>query len=351
MFRDETVFVIGAGASEEFGLPVGWKLLNAIKQNSKFRFDYGLKEGVADIFNAINQRYDNQREEVNARLLASAEIHRAIDSAGSIDSFIDRNNHDELIAEVGKLQIAYAIAKAEAGSRLLTRSTGMYPDVNWQAAEKTWITSFTEALFDGIRTTNVETIGTNVTIICFNYDRCIEFYLIAAIERSFQNVSREQAARIVQNMNIIHPYGWLGKLPSDGGGPTVGFGPELSRGDLYKISASLVTWSETINDPSMLLAIKSAIAKAKSIVFLGFAFANQNMKLLNAGLSENKPYITRVYSTGYGLERQVEDVLKDKIRAIFHGDHHGSLQSEAIQIEYGQKCAGFMKTHMLNITV
>lgn len=40
MFRDNTVFIIGAGASHEFGLPVGEALMKTIQINCRFRFDH-----------------------------------------------------------------------------------------------------------------------------------------------------------------------------------------------------------------------------------------------------------------------------------------------------------------------
>ncbi|AYG66980.1 MULTISPECIES: hypothetical protein [unclassified Rhizobium] len=350
MFKDNTVFVIGAGASDEFNLPVGGKLLSTIKQNSRFRFDYGLKEGVREIYDAIRLRYEHQNDEINARFEACAEIYRAIDSAGSIDSFIDRNNHVPHIAEVGKLQIAYAIAKAEGASKLAVSRDGSKRDLNWESLDKTWIATFARALFDGVRTTDVASLGNNITIICFNYDRCVEFYLIAAIERSFYKVSREQAYMIVNNMQIIHPYGTLGRLPQ---GLTdrdyIPYGPDLDRLDLWKISESLVTWSESIRDAQQVDAIKAAITKARAIVFLGFAFANQNMRLLEADIPGGKPYHTKVYSTGYGVPTQVEGTLKEKIARLYSPQRVDEFMARYIQIEHGQKCVDFMNTHLLNL--
>ncbi|AVA19966.1 hypothetical protein [Rhizobium sp. NXC24] len=349
MFKDNTVFVIGAGASDEFNLPVGWKLMNTIKQNSKFRFDYGLKEGVKEIHDAIVRRYENRNDEINARFEACAEIYRAIDSAGSIDSFIDRNNHVPHIAEVGKLQIAYAIAKAEGASKLAVNRDRNRQDLNWEALDNAWIATFARALFDGVRTTDVDNIGSNITIICFNYDRCIEFYLIAAIERSFYKVSREQAYKIVSNMRIIHPYGTLGRLPQGLlDRDYIPYGPDLDRLDLWRVSESLVTWSESIRDSQQVDAIKTAIAQARAIVFLGFAFANQNMRLLEANIPEGKSYYTKVYSTGYGVPTQVEGALKEKITKLYSA-RMDEFMARYIQIEHGQKCADFINTHLINL--
>jgi len=39
MFKDNTVFVIGAGASQEFGFPIGSGLTQTIKKNCNFVLD------------------------------------------------------------------------------------------------------------------------------------------------------------------------------------------------------------------------------------------------------------------------------------------------------------------------
>ena len=105
MFKDNTVFVIGAGASAEFGLPLGDQLLRQIKTNSQFELDgYALRSGVAEIYKCIVNRYTKSDEMIYACLDGMEEIYRAVDLAGSIDEFINRHGDDPIIAEVGKLQ-------------------------------------------------------------------------------------------------------------------------------------------------------------------------------------------------------------------------------------------------------
>lgn len=89
---------------------------------------------------------------------------------------------------------------------------------------------------------------------------------MAAIERSFQNVDRDTAFRIVRNMRIIHPYGTLGDLPVGifgSGSGMVAFAPELDRTDLGAMSESLVTWSETVRDADTIEDMRQAIASAR----------------------------------------------------------------------------------------
>lgn len=352
MFQENTVFVIGAGASAEFGFPVGWQLMNTIKKNSFFEFtSYQAPKGDADLLTALKKRYRDEIERKH-RLLACAEIHRAIDSAKSIDAFIYRNAHDPMITEMGKVQIAFALAKAERESKLFIRQGQMLDSIDWDSIDKTWIAQFAYGLFDGVKSTEVDSIGNNITVISFNYDRSIEFYLASAIERSFQNVDLERAHEIVGRMNIIHPYGILGKLPvsAHGSGEDyVKYGPTTHDVDLWTMASTLITFSESMNDNEIVGKIKHAIGSARTIVFMGFAFAKQNMDLLRSE-ENNNPYVyKRVFSTGLNIPTQVNATLKRNIVSTYSSKPSGQNEQNYVVIEHGMACNDFMTTHLRNI--
>ncbi len=340
MFADNTVFVIGAGASAEFGLPVGAGLMEQIKLNSMFRFDISLMEGVPAILNALRERYESR--EVEERLTAMREIHRSIDLAGSIDEFINRHYNDPLIAEVGKLQIAYAISNAEAKSILAGTKWNDEP-FDWERLKPTWIRTFAQLLFEGIRNDEVENVGGNITIICFNYDRCIEQYLSSAIVRTFKDVSFDQARKIVSRMKIIHPYGSLGALSA------LPFGREPQM--LYDISENLVTWSESAESERR-SEISSAMMDATTIVFLGFAFAPQNMGLLKLRTVRKRrelDYPVEVYATGFGYDDVIDRRLKSKIMDLYPVQDD-VLSWDSIHVQYKMTCAHFMQAHSMALS-
>ncbi|OAE39546.1 hypothetical protein [Agrobacterium tumefaciens] len=148
MFKDNTVFVIGAGASAEFKLPVGEELMKKIKLNSLFKLDhFRVKQGISPIYQCILDRHSDEPQEIDARMEAMSEIHRAIDLAGSIDEFINRHYDDPLIAEVGKLQIAYAISQAERLSALSDVPRESHVIRITPHLSNTWIKSFAQMLF------------------------------------------------------------------------------------------------------------------------------------------------------------------------------------------------------------
>jgi hypothetical protein len=344
MFRDNTVFVIGAGASHEFGLPVGETLMKQIQTNSYFKFDFrSMVKGVVPIYRCIVNRYSKDDYAIDARLRGMAEIHRAIDHAGSIDEFINRHTGDEVIAEVGKLQIAYAISEAERLSKLATTPLGTKssspPDLS-----NTWIKSFTQMLFDGVRNSDVETVGSNITIICFNYDRCIETYLEHAIVKTFRDVSPDMARQIVKSINIIHPYGSLGDLRDHP------FGAEPTPERIRAMSENIVTWSESMGG-RIYPRIHDAMTNATTVVFLGFAFAPQNMKLLEVqnGFDDTWREV-ETFATAYGYNSVINERLQKKIIDLFSSEYP-VISDDKVHIQYDMKCAEFLKAHSMALVV
>jgi hypothetical protein len=343
MFRDNTVFVVGAGASAEFDMPVGSKLMETIRENCIYKFDHGgLRQGVPVILEHLNDGRDvrdhGDRDWIDQRLKAMARVSLSIDMAESIDEFIYRNSDDPLIAEVGKLQIAYAIAYAEGES--LLRADQFNSHSGFARANETWINTFAKVLFNGVKATEIDTIGQNITIICFNYDRCIEWYLERAIVRAYPGTSDGKARDIVRYINIIHPYGTLGSLS------------EFPFGQVRKLGAmadNIQTWSETVRDPNTVRAIQRAIGKADQIVFLGFAFANQNMELLRSPAEIRDERHVRAYATGYGLHQVVEQAYKENI-VLLYKDALLVTAMDNIWVQWQTKSKEFMYMYRYGLT-
>lgn len=342
MFKDNTVFVIGAGASDEFGLPIGWKLMREIKENCSFAIDqFGrLISGPRDIFYHYERKYGRELQEnvqdFNERLKAALQIRDGIDSADSIDEYIYRYSENPLVAEVGKLQIAYAISKAEEAS-ILGPDSSFTDDIS--VADKTWIWPFFKSLINGLKASEAKKIGSNITIICFNYDRCIEHYLEHALIRSFYGMKLDEAREIVKNINIIHPYGKLGDLDD----------MPYGKSDRFPLMAeNLITWSETIKEPTIIDDMVQAIKSAKQLVFMGFGFANQNMQLLNTNPKHQNYNGPQVYSTGYLMPKEIEDSLRRNIDALYSSAVLEDMLSK-IHFQYGAKCREFFDIHRINL--
>lgn len=342
MFRDYTVFVVGAGASAEFSMPVGSQLSDTIRDNCKFNIDYGrIAGGVGPIMHhlqkGVNMQDHAQVDALNARLQVMRNISQGIEMAESIDEFIYRYSDNALVAEIGKLQIAWAIANAEASSILSPQRKFDAKD-GFQIANTTWLSTFAKALLNGVKAADIEKIGENITIVCFNYDRCIEHYLEHAIVRAYPGTTDDKAREIVGNINIIHPYGSLGLLRTFPFGTTNLFA---------NMANNLITWSETIKDAQITEGIKTAMQQAERVVFLGFAFARQNMELLEGDTTEARSEIV-AYSTGFGLPKEAEKSYKASISLLYNSSVDQYVTNN-VHIQWQTKCYEFMNMHRYNL--
>lgn len=292
----------------------------------------------------------DDRKVVRAALDA---IHKGIYTSVSIDAFIHRNHNDKEIERLGKALIALEISKAEAGSLMhISRGREQIDTLDRDKLDDTWISHFFRILTDGID--DPTRIGDDISIICFNYDRCIEFYLRESIINAYR-VSRQVAHDIVQGFNIIHPYGTLGELTLDGYGAEKGklpFGPELDgRTNLFDIAENIRTYTEQSHDVDTVERIHEAISDCKNLVFLGFGFNNQNLDLLRVKHTfTGDAHPKNIYATGYGLYQQVDATLKRRILDLFmdEKDHRGWLSR--VHIEYGMGCKELFRIHDMNLT-
>ncbi|TAV50393.1 hypothetical protein ELI30_19780 [Rhizobium leguminosarum] len=365
MFRNYTTFVIGAGASAEFGMPVGSELAKSIKKSALLR-NLGHKNadvGDDTLYETVRRLWPNAIDRTKP-LKAAQDINEGVHTAVSIDAFIDRFANDPDIALMGKMLIALEIAKAEAESSMAQRYWPSIDEDNStprNAAGKplinpddTWIGHFFRILCDGVQ--DARDLGENITIICFNYDRCIEYYLRKQIAAAYR-ISLADAHEIVMGMNIIHPYGTLGELTLNKSGHGDGLLPFAPERDNYfrleKIAENIRTYTQQQHEPEMIKKIHDAIALNNVLVFLGFGFNNQNLDLLRVShLDEYGELGSRnIYSSGLGIAQQVDKTIKRRIMHLLWQEQRKHDQSASrVHIEYGQKCWELFNTHSMNLS-
>lgn len=309
MFKSETVFVVGAGASCELGLPSGAQLKDEIAKllNIRFPDSYNQKTGDPDICDCFRTLAREQNmQSINDFLHKSWHIRDSLPLALSIDNFLDAHKDDQLIEQCGKLAIAKAIVNAEQAS-ILRRMFSKDRKINFGVLEGTWILKFFQMLTENVRKEQIGDIFANVSIITFNYDRCIEQFLPFALSQyyGFNEIEAQQAC---QRLSIIHPYGQVGWLPWQRNEAQVPFGAE--RFDLIKVSSMLRTFAEGMADPIQRVRIQTLMHNAESVVFLGFAFHPMNMDILKLpaeGLAN------KAFATTYGLSKADCDVVQTQI--------------------------------------
>jgi hypothetical protein len=251
VFKRRTVFIVGAGASAEFGLPVGGGLAQKIARMMDIRFEYGTKpigEGDMQLYTQLtNGMRDHVREFQQAALL----IRDGIQLARSIDDFLDMHRSSQFVVTYGKVAIVKAILEAENSSTLhFDRFKNETFDTSKVA--DTWLVKFMQMLGPGIPFENIQSIFSNVSFVVFNYDRCIEFFLLHALQRLY-GISEEDAKKTIATLTIIHPYGVIA--------PSVEFG--TAGRNYIELANGIKTYTEQVRDKSILTVIAEQVKAAQ----------------------------------------------------------------------------------------
>jgi hypothetical protein len=269
MLRKKTVFVIGAGASHEFNLPVGVDLAKTIsaKLDIKVRNPYSESyhtSGDHDLFDSVRRSFPQQD---NLYQEAGWRIRDAVILASSIDDFLHVHRHDERIVNFGKATIVKCILEAEQNSKLYFSLTNSQSTIRFGECADTWLVKLMRLLVRNRPHADRAKFFDQSAFVIFNYDRCIEHFFVHALSK-FYFISTEEASEIVSRARIYHPYGTPGLLNK------VPFGTE--RTDWVNLASEIKTYTEMVEAGD----IKKAIQDAGQIVFLGFAYHDQNMSLL-----------------------------------------------------------------------
>jgi hypothetical protein len=147
--------------------------------------------------------------------------------------------------------------------------------------------------------------------VIFNYDRCVEHFFIHALSK-FYSISIEEASEIVSNASFYHPYGTPGSLNK------VPFGAE--RVDWATLASAIKTYTETVEAGD----IKQVMHEAGQIVFLGFAYHDQNMSLLAD--DDSLPTKTIV---GTAYKRSDSDVRNISAQVAAWGNSNSAMRINA----------------------
>ncbi len=320
-----TVFVIGAGASKEANLRTGLEFKKKMAQLLDIRYDdFGREQKHGDhlIASAIKEhvRQPDGRidgKEVNTYLSGAWQIRDALPQAISIDHLIDSHRDNDKIAFCGKLAIVRLILGDEKSS-LLYFEPSVRSKMNFSRLEKTWYTPFFQLLIENCRPDNIRDRFKSITLIIFNYDRCVEHFIHNALQ-NYYGISESEAAELVKDINIFHPYGVVGTLPWMGQDGAMEFGAELHPEQLLELSHKIKTFSEGA-DPgsSEILQIRQHMGVADRVVFLGFAFHKLNMPLITPervdGSGESP---IRCFATTHGISSSDEEVVQGQITDLY----------------------------------
>lgn len=313
----KTVYVIGAGASYELGLPLGKDLKNLIAGRLSINKN-GSPSGDEDI-RAVMQ------SEVNADgVLLSQYIDQAnfvaqnLPAAISIDNFIDAHRGNEQIEKLGKLAIVRSIIEAESKTEL-SKSIKRDKRFTYGGKDYSYLNSLFQSITENCDKEDLKQRFEGITFIIFNYDRCVEFFLAGAV-KEYYGLTIAETSEIVSRITFIHPYGQVGYLPwqESEENNVVEFGssqPDIRK--LPSLAESIKTFTQGCDDET-LHQISEALRQAKNLVFLGFAYHTLNMMLFNKLGREriNNPHV-KVLGTAYGRGPADIEAIRSSIISIF----------------------------------
>jgi len=272
----QTVFIVGAGASKDFGaiMPLGSELANRIEQSLNNELDSGSRYPKGPIFDALT-RLDGGM--TDAHVKAGERIRRAIHSQDSIDDLLDAWRDTPAMLEVGKTAIAQIILSSEHDSHLGRGEATEQALVKCIGPlRETWLGKVVRFIRPGMNRKLLADALEDVGFIVFNYDRCVERMLEGELLCNTV-MSRSEAQAYVRQMPIVHPYGSLTGYGDPGVYPF---------GRLHEyvghMATGIRTYTEEEHNEKELAKIRALLESAKQTIFLGFSYHPKNMSLLTS---------------------------------------------------------------------
>ncbi|WP_372574163.1 hypothetical protein [Ruegeria jejuensis] len=342
-----TVFVVGAGASKEYGLPTGAELKTQIHAICDIP-QVGLTNTRPDpeddwLLSIIKEMilFDGIRSQdagnLPNKIAAKARlINKYVNDAWfirdnillspSIDNFIHTHRENPRIVKLGKALTRKLIAEAERKSSLYVDDASLQLQLPVNEIENTWLFALINCLLEAGDFDEFLDRLARVLFVVFNYDRCLEqffkYYVVSYFRLGPKDKNRLSAA-----LKIWHPYGSLSEA-----------NPFSSVEAFIRKAKSEVPFGQTDNDIGYLLwdpikmftetegfeglrreyrdAVIDSIEKCDQVVFLGFGYHKQNLRILSSYDATND---CDVWGTCLGLPKYETDSVQENLSQIFCG--------------------------------
>jgi hypothetical protein len=243
-----TVLVLGAGASYPYGFPLGTELYDQVISTASGKYNRLFQQILGSGSGEKLQEFKN-----------------ALASSGweSVDAFLSTRK-DYL--EIGKVAIATLIMEAERKSLGQLFTTDTEKKGKWYKQLRSLI------LFNPEKYKS-----NNLSIITFNYDRSLEYFLHCAMKYSF-NLNDTETAKILSAVPIIHIHGQLGRMPWDDKDNGREYGGEVTADVVRKYADHILIMSEEITGRDGYEQAMELLRETRNLYFLGFGYADINLR-------------------------------------------------------------------------
>jgi hypothetical protein len=261
VIKRDTVLVLGAGASMEYGYPSG----------------IGLKKTIIHLC-------ENTPESLKY-IHKLREFGEAFKNSGqpSIDAFLQ---HRQEFLDAGKACIAASLLNCEENNKI--NRLFFHTDENWY-----------QHLFEKMIDKGLDGFEKNkLTVITFNYDMSFENFFYWALRNSF-GVDSDVVKAVMAKIKIYHIHGCLSHIPWDL--------PECSKygdpqndfaGVTYAASKLKIIYEGGgIEGTDSLAKAQQALQEAEVILLLGFGYHKLNVDRLNIPFNKGKT----IFGTTHGM--------------------------------------------------
>lgn len=348
MFTPKTVFVVGAGASCEIGLPAGDALRDRIVDMTYFEDRRGFSGRE---FNSAIRKLCDRNPELRQHLYpAMKQLRQGLPNVASIDTYLDIHRGNKVMIDAGKMAIVIAILEAERNSALIGKFNLRMHDpedlvfhiATNEQYDASWYVHFGRLLTQNIALENVDLIFDNVSFITFNYDRCIETFAFEWLKQTF-GIDEQHAANIASKLEVLHVYGSIGTLPWKGGDAPFGISDNM---DFSHLAQGIKTFTESV-DSEMASLIKSRIVAAETLVFLGFGWLPQNLDILDAQRQANAK---RIFFSTFGVSETDRETVRTDLTHLLEKQVADSRDASCRAFEERKTCADLFRNNWRQLT-
>ena len=323
MFKPNTLIVLGAASSLDFGFPLGQKLKGQLASLLDVEFDdWGSpKQRTGAQHKLFRVLLNGADQATTASIYQAADIIKnGVGLTASIDSFLEMRQDSQSVSYVAKAAIFQLIAEHECQSRSLKPFTRRSENQGAPNFDNTWLQQFAQICFTATPKDKIEESLRRVSIVSFNYDRCFAQFLRIAISLLY-SIEFHQASELANSLVISHPYGSLGPLTKHSS-DSFEFGDDDFQ-DAAAKSSRIRTYTEGVIEKDVLSLIKLQVSAAERIVFLGFGYHGQNIDILRCD-----PSLTnikkQIIGTSIGIADAARKDLELKLRIALQGTGKGA---------------------------
>lgn len=359
----KTVYVLGAGASKEYGLPIGDELKENISQLLRIPVNnFGEISGGNQLIKSCfmskwfgDLDYHMRTTRVAELANISNRISTNLPLAISIDNYVDNHRENQNIEKISKLAISYCILQAERKSKMVNYKEKHRPLVDLNALSNTWIVKLFRTITENRSFQELESVFRNITFVVFNYDRCLEYFLFNALLSYYSDsgATKETVRELINSITIFHPYGKIGVLPELLENPSDGmqFGGEVDEKKLVEIASQINTFTQgTAESNNSVAGIRKALSETQRQVYLGFAFHELNMELLRPKSATIHDQV-KIYATTLGMGESDAQIVKSKISNLVMGGITNAQTNRVIKDNYKDvTCSSLFDSFRLSLS-